>query len=265
VISIRIRQIVATGAVGGKAPAYARPVSLRILVGGRLRPASGRSDVTAAAGAARAALAGWSGMAARDRGRALYEVAQLLDERRDRLVTDSSRADVDAAVDRWLWYAGWADKVAAVLGSVNPVAGPAVSWSSPRPVGVVGALARPAVYGIVDVLAPVLAVGATAVVIVPDEARQPAAALGELLAVSGLPAGVANLLLGPIDDQAPELARAGIDGLDLAGAPAAGAAELARAAAERLLPVLPPSVERDGLAPLRAWTRAATVWHPVGR
>jgi acyl-CoA reductase-like NAD-dependent aldehyde dehydrogenase len=255
-------------AVGGKAPAYARPVSLRILVGGRLRPASGRSDVTAAVGAARAALAGWSGMSAQDRGRALYGVAQLLDERRDRLVTDSSestRADVDAAVDRWLWYAGWADKIAAVLGSVNPAAGPSVSWSSPRPVGVVGALATPAVYGMLDVLAPVLAVGATAVVIVPDEARQPGAALGELLAVSGMPAGVANLLLGPVDDQAPELARAGIDGLDLAGAPAVGAAELARAAAERLLPVLPPTVDRDGLAPLRAWTRAATVWHPVGR
>ena len=263
-ISIRTRQIVAAAAVGGKTSAYAPPVNLRILVGGTLRPASGRSDVAAAVAAARSALPSWSGMPASTRGRLLYEVAELLKE----LVTDSSvtaRADVDAAVDRWIWYAGWADKIAAVLGSVNPVEGPSVSWSSPRPVGVVGALAPPTVRGLVEVLAPVLAAGAPAVVVASDAVQGPTARLAELLALSGLPAGVANLLLGPADDQARALARAEIDGLDLAGAPNASAAELERAVAERLVPVLPATVDRDGLAALRGWTRAATVWHPVGR
>jgi acyl-CoA reductase-like NAD-dependent aldehyde dehydrogenase len=184
---------------------------------------------------------------------------------------------VDAAVDRWVWYAGWTDKIAAVLGSVNPVAGPFTSWSVPEPAGVVGVLAPQAssLLGLVDVLAPVLATGCTAVVVASQERPLPAVELGEVLATSDVPAGVANLLTGRAAELGPWLAgHAEVAGLDLAGATVLStelAAELERAAAENVTRVLPrPAAEPDptlvpGLARLRAWSEVKTVWHPVGR
>jgi acyl-CoA reductase-like NAD-dependent aldehyde dehydrogenase len=251
-----------------------QPPTSPSLVGGTLRRAAAtRADVGAAVAAARAALPGWSGATAYDRGRLLCGVAELLDKRRDRLVAEvtaeglpAERAEalVGDAVDRWVWFAGWTDKIGGVLGSVNPVAGPYASWSAPRPIGVIGALAPGSLLGLVDVLAPVLAAGATAVVV----AERSHMALVELLAVSELPAGVANLLAGDVAALAPELGRAGVDGLDLVDAPAEPAAELQRAAAETLTRALlpSPSVAGDpGLARLRAWSEVATVWHPIGR
>jgi acyl-CoA reductase-like NAD-dependent aldehyde dehydrogenase len=239
-----------------------------VLVGGRLRRAvASRGDVADAVAAAKAALPSWSGATAHDRGRVLYGVAELLDARRDRFTADLPAAEttglLDAAVDRWVWFAGWTDKIAGVLGSVNPVAGPYASWSTPRPIGVVGALAPGSLLGLVDVLAPVLATGCTAVVVA--ERAQPASALAELLAVAELPAGVANLLTGDVAELAPELGRAGVDGLDLGDAPAETAPELERAAAQTLTRVLPPSAADAGLVRLRAWSELTTVWHPIGR
>jgi acyl-CoA reductase-like NAD-dependent aldehyde dehydrogenase len=223
-----------------------------VLVGGRPRRAvASRGDVADAVAAAKAALPSWSGATAHDRGRVLYGVAELLDARRDRFTADLPAAEtaglLDAAVDRWVWFAGWTDKIAGVLGSVNPVAGPYASWSTPRPIGVVGALAPGSLLGLVDVLAPVLATGCTAVV------------------VAELPAGVANLLTGDVAELAPELGRAGVDGLDLGDAPAETAPELERAAAQTLTRVLPPSAADAGLVRLRAWSELTTVWHPIGR
>jgi acyl-CoA reductase-like NAD-dependent aldehyde dehydrogenase len=239
------------------------PDSPTALVGGRLRrTGASRADVADAVVAARAALPGWSGTSAHDRGRVLYGLAELLDAQRDRF--GSSAESVDAAVDRWVWFAGWTDKIAGLLGSVNPVAGPYASWSAPRPIGVVGALAPASLLGLVEVLAPVLAAGSTAVVVA--ERTQPASALAELLALAELPAGVANLVAGDVAELAPELGRAGVDGLDLGDASTGTTAELERAAAQALTRVLPPSAADDaGLARLRAWSELTTVWHPIGR
>jgi acyl-CoA reductase-like NAD-dependent aldehyde dehydrogenase len=181
---------------------------------------------------------------------------------------------VDAAIDRWVWFAGWTDKIAAVFGSVNPVAGPLLSFSTPEPTGVVGVLAPPssALLGLVDALAPVLATGCTAVVVAAPERPLPAVGLAEVLATSDVPPGVANILTGRVAELAPWLAaHAEVHGLDLTGAPGELAAELERAAADTVKRVLPrPTTEPDPLRPpdvarLRAFTEIKTVWHPVGR
>jgi acyl-CoA reductase-like NAD-dependent aldehyde dehydrogenase len=263
-----------------------------MLVGGRLRgtrghpvpgaigallgyaAVAGPSEVTEAVAAAKAALPTWSAMTADERGRVLHGVAELLDERRDRLAADLAAADgitveaaaelVDAAVDRWVWYAGWTDKIAGVLGAVHPVTGPYVGWSAPRPVGVVGAVSLPSPAALVEALAPVLASGATAVVLVPDERPVGAAALAEVLATAELPAGAANLLTGPVGELAPRLSR--VDGVDLTGVPDDLAPGLTAAATERGTRVLaPPVIDDPPLARLRAWSEVTTVWHPVGR
>jgi acyl-CoA reductase-like NAD-dependent aldehyde dehydrogenase len=236
-----------------------------------------RKDVRDAVSAARAALPGWSGATAYNRGQVLYRVAEMLQARREGFVEDVVAAEgisrkkagavVDAAVDRWVWYAGWTDKIATVLGSVNPVAGPYVNFSTPVPTGVVGVLAPAgsALTGLVDVLAPVLATGCTAVVVASAERPLPAVELAEVLATSDVPGGVVNLLTGRVAELGPWLAaHADVDGLDLAGAPEDTAVDLERAAADTVKRVLRPGTTGE-LARLRAWTELTTVWHPVGR
>jgi acyl-CoA reductase-like NAD-dependent aldehyde dehydrogenase len=243
-----------------------------------------RKDVRDAVSAARAAFPGWSGATAYNRGQVLYRVAEMLQGRRAQFVDDVVAAEglrkgqatalVDAAVDRWVWYAGWTDKIASVLGSVNPVAGPLVNWSTPEPTGVVGVLApqSSSLLGLVDVLAPVLATGCTAVVVASERRPLPAVELAEVLATSDVPGGVANVLTGRTAELAPWLAAHGeVQALDLTGAPAELAADLERSAAESVKRVLPhPATEPDparepDLVRLRAWTEIKTVWHPVGR
>jgi acyl-CoA reductase-like NAD-dependent aldehyde dehydrogenase len=243
-----------------------------------------RKDLRDAVGAARAAFGGWSGATAYNRGQVLYRVAEMLQARRDQFADDVVAAEgvrpkqaaslVDAAVDRWVWYAGWTDKIAGVFGSVNPVAGPLLSWSTPEPTGVVGVLApqSSALLGLVDALAPVLATGCTAVLVASEERPLPAVGLAEVLATSDLPGGVANVLTGRVAELAPWLAtHEEVQGLDLGGAPAELAVELERAAADTVKRVLPrPAAEPDptrppGVARLRAFTEIKTVWHPVGR
>jgi acyl-CoA reductase-like NAD-dependent aldehyde dehydrogenase len=227
--------------------------------------------------AARAALPGWSGATAYNRGQVLYRVAEMLQARHDQFVDDVVAAEglsrkragtaVDAAIDRWVWYAGWTDKIATVLGSVNPVAGPYINFSTPVPTGVIGVLApeSSSLSGLVDVLAPVLATGCTAVVVASPTRPLPAVGLGEVLATSDVPGGVVNLLTGQVTELGPWLAaHADVDGLDLAGAPDELAVELERAAADTVKRVLPAGTVSD-MGRLRAWTELTTVWHPVGR
>src|SRR4051812_14799608 len=218
-----------------------------------------RKDVRDAVSAARSAFGGWSGATAYNRGQVLYRVAEMMQGRRDRFADHVVAAEgvsrerastlVDAAIDRWVWYAGWTDKIATVLGSVNPVAGPLLNWSTPEPTGVVGVLApqSSALLGLVDVLAPVLATGCTAVVVAAQERPLPAVELAEVLATSDLPGGVANILTGRVAELAPWLAaHADVQALDLTGAPAEQAAELERAAADTVKRVLPrPAAEPD--------------------
>lgn len=243
-----------------------------------------RKDVRDAVSAAGTAFGGWSGATAYNRGQVLYRVAEMLQARHDQFADDVAAAEggtrrkaaalVDAAIDRWVWYAGWTDKIASVLGSVNPVAGPLVDWSTPEPTGVVGVLAPQAssLLGLVDAVAPVLATGCTAVVVASQERPLPAVALAEVLATSDVPGGVVNLLTGSTAELAPWLAAHGdVHALDLTGASPELATECERAAADTVKRVLPrPAAEPDpsrvpGLARLRAFTEIKTVWHPVGR
>jgi acyl-CoA reductase-like NAD-dependent aldehyde dehydrogenase len=241
-----------------------------------------RKDARDAVVAARAAFPKWSAATAYNRGQVLYRVAEVMEGRHvqfceevaagEGLSQSRARAAVDAAIDRWVWYAGWTDKLAAVLGGTNPVAGPYFDFSFPEPTGVVAVLApqRSSLLGLVSVLAPVLAAGNTAVVVSSKERPLPAVTLGEVLATSDVPGGVVNVLTGDAAELGPWLAEhADVDAVDLAGAGPV-AAELERSAADTIKRVLrAPAEEPDwtadpGLSRLRPFLETKTVWHPIG-
>jgi acyl-CoA reductase-like NAD-dependent aldehyde dehydrogenase len=242
-----------------------------------------RKDARDAVVAARKAFGGWSGATAYNRGQVLYRVAELLEGRRDQFVAEliasegvpARRAQslVDSSVDRWVWYAGWTDKIASVLGASNPVAGPYFSFTVPEPTGVVAVLAPQAssLLGLVSVLAPVLAAGNTCVVVASQHRPLPAITLSEVLATSDVPGGVVNTLTGRTAELAPWLAAHGdVNALDLTGAAAGQRVDLERAAAGTVKRVLRvPATEPDWTAMpditrLRAFVESKTVWHPVG-
>jgi acyl-CoA reductase-like NAD-dependent aldehyde dehydrogenase len=245
--------------------------------------AGSRKDVRDAVVAARGAFGSWAGATAYNRGQVLYRVAELLEGRRSQfaaevavaegLTTDDALAVVDEAVDRWVWYAGWTDKVAQVVGGANPVAGPYLNLSTPEPTGVVGILApsSSSLLGLVSVLAPVLATGNTAVVLASETRPLPAVTLAEVLATSDVPAGVVNVITGRLADTAPRLAsHADVNAIDLTGAPADLATSLEVAAADNLKRVVRrPATEPDwwaepGLERLTAYLETKTMWHPIG-
>ncbi|MQY04256.1 aldehyde dehydrogenase family protein [Actinomadura macrotermitis] len=238
-----------------------------------------RKDVRDAVGAARKAFGGWSGRTAYNRGQILYRVAEMLEGRRAQFVDElhatglakpAASDEVDRAVDRWVWYAGWADKVGAVAGSANPVSGPFFNFSTPEPTGVVGVVAPDSpLLGLVSVVAPVIATGNTAVVVASEPAPLAAITLAEVLATSDLPGGVVNLLTGRRAELAPWLAsHMDVNAIDLAGVAAEDVRELEVAAAENLKRVLPPGISdwsaEPGTARLTAFLETKTVWHPVG-
>jgi acyl-CoA reductase-like NAD-dependent aldehyde dehydrogenase len=230
-----------------------------------------RKDVREAVVAARKAFAGWSGATAYNRGQILYRIAEMLEGRREQFATYTSEAEVDAAIDRWVHYAGWADKYAQVVGGTNPVAGPYFTFSLPEPTGVVGVLApqESSLLGLVSVLAPVLATGNTAVVITSQDAPLPAVSLAEVLDTSDLPGGVVNLLTGFTGELAPWLAaHRDVNALDLTGAAPGARADLQAAAADNVKRVfIPRTADWDappGLSRLGAFVETKTVWHPIG-
>ena len=242
-----------------------------------------RKDARDAVVAARKAFPGWSAATAYNRGQVLYRVAELLEGRRDQFVAEVADGEglspgdaaglVDAAVDRWVWYAGWSDKVQQVRGSSNPVAGPYFDFSVPEPTGVVAVVApASSLLGLVSVLAPVIVTGNTCVVIADRAAPLPAVTLSEVLATSDVPGGVVNLLTGDAPEIAPWLAsHMDVNALDLTGiTDAEVAADLERAAAENLKRVVrPPAGAIDwavdpGLDRMTAFLETKTVWHPVG-
>jgi acyl-CoA reductase-like NAD-dependent aldehyde dehydrogenase len=231
-----------------------------------------RKDVRDAVVAARGAFAKWSGMTAYNRGQILYRIAEMLEGRCEQFAAYTNRAEVDAAIDRWVHYAGWADKYAQVVGSTNPVAGPYFTFSLPEPTGVVGVLAPQdsSLLGLVSVLAPVLTTGNTAVVVASQDRPLPAISLAEVLATSDLPGGVVNLLTGFTAELAPWLAaHRDVNALDLTGAAVGARADLQAAAADNVKRVYVPPRSDDwtaapGLARLNAFVETKTVWHPVG-
>ena len=238
-----------------------------------------RKDVRDAVVAARKAFPGWSGATAYNRGQVLYRVAEMLDGRRAQFVAEVAAAgddpvSVDAAIDRLVWYAGWADKFAQVAGSTNPVSGPYFNFSLPEPTGVVGVLAPQAcsLLGLVSVVAPVITTGNTAVVIASEQRPLPAASLAEVLATSDLPGGVVNLLTGLTAELAPWLAsHRDVNALDLTGATAEQRTALQQAAADNVKRVHIPRGGNEpdwtadpGTSRLSAFVETKTVWHPIG-
>ncbi|MEJ2859330.1 MULTISPECIES: aldehyde dehydrogenase family protein [unclassified Saccharothrix] len=241
-----------------------------------------RKDARDAVAAARKAFPGWSGATAYNRGQVLYRVAEVLEGRREQFIAEVGAAEgvavkkaqalVDAAIDRWVWYAGWTDKIATVLGASNPVAGPYFSFSVPEPTGVVAVLApqQSSLLGLISVVAPVVAAGNTAVVVTSQDRPLPAVTLSEVLATSDLPGGVVNVLTGRTAEIAPWLAsHADVNALDLTGAPEALRADLEQAAAGTVKRVLRSRPSEDftrepDLARIRAFVESKTVWHPIG-
>ncbi|MFD0540323.1 aldehyde dehydrogenase family protein [Actinomadura luteofluorescens] len=237
-----------------------------------------RKDARDAVVAARKAFPGWSGRTPYNRGQILYRIAEMLEGRRDQFTDElrhtgasknTAAAEVDAAVDRWVWYAGWADKLDAVAGAANPVSGPFFNFSTPEPTGVVAAIAPDSpLLGLVSVLAPVIVSGNTTVVVASEPAPLPAITLAEVLATSDLPGGVVNLLTGHRTELAPWLAaHMDVNAIDLTGALPEHVQDLEDKATGNLKRVLRPAgdwSEEPGTARLTAFLETKTVWHPVG-
>jgi acyl-CoA reductase-like NAD-dependent aldehyde dehydrogenase len=247
-----------------------------------------RKDIREAVRAARKAQPGWAAKTAYNRSQILYRIAELLEGRRDQFVAEVAAAEgvsrpratrlVDAAIDRWVWYAGWADKYPQVVGSVNPVAGPYFNFSLPEPTGVVGIIAPEAssLLGLVSRLAPVIVSGNAAVVVASETRPLPAVTLTEVLATSDVPGGVVNLVTGLRRELVGHLAaHMDVNAIDAFGVPPDEAASLEDMAVENVKRFVRPPVgglERyDFLADgaqspylIGEFVEIKTVWHPIG-
>jgi acyl-CoA reductase-like NAD-dependent aldehyde dehydrogenase len=239
-----------------------------------------RKDARDAVVAARGAVAGWSGADAFNRGQVMYRIAEMMEGRGSQFAAEVAAAEglplararrvVATAVDRWVWYAGWADKFAQVAGAANPVAGPYFNFSVPEPTGVVAVVApqRSSLLGLVSVLAPVIVTGNAAVVVASEDRPLPAVTLAEVVATSDVPPGVLNVLTGRTEELAPVLAaHMDVNAIDLSGADAASRRELERVAADNLKRVL--VLDEDWAAEptmrrMQAFVEIKTVWHPAG-
>jgi acyl-CoA reductase-like NAD-dependent aldehyde dehydrogenase len=243
-----------------------------------------RKDARDAVVAARAAVSGWAGATAYNRGQVLYRIAELLEGRRAQFVDElrsgagltepQANREVDTTIDVWVWYAGWADKYLQVTGNGNAVSGPYFNISTPEPTGVVAIVAPQGptgagigLLGLVSVVAPALVSGNTVVVIASEQTPLPAISLAEVLATSDVPGGVVNILTGSPAEIAPWLAsHADVNALDLAGAGELDWVELQIAAADTLKRVLAPEpgVPAPAVDRIQVFTETKTVWHPKG-
>ncbi len=242
-----------------------------------------RKDARDAVIAARHAFKGWSSKTAYNRSQVIYRIAEVLEGRRDQFVAElrategitAAKANtfVDAAIDRLVWYAGWADKITQVVSSANPVAGPYFNISSPEPTGVVAVVAPSGpLLGLVSVIAPVIVTGNTCVVIASEAHPLTSITLGEVMATSDLPGGVVNILTGSVAEVAPWLAsHMDVNGIDLTGVTDPElTTSLEVAAADNLKRVRrAPETPVDWLATpgidrLTDWLETKTVWHPIG-
>ena len=226
-----------------------------------------RKDVRDAVRAARGAYPKWAGMTAYNRGQVLYRVAEMIEARRSEFAElCSGPKEVERSIDRFVWYAGWADKLAQVIGSSNPVAGPYFNFTVPEPQGVAGILAphEPALAGLVSRIAPAI-VGGNAVVVVASEPHPLAAVeLAEALATADVPGGVVNILTGLRDELAPVLAaHMDVNALDVSGADGE-VAELERLAAENVKRVVRGAPDDQSPWEISRFLELKTVWHPIG-
>jgi acyl-CoA reductase-like NAD-dependent aldehyde dehydrogenase len=241
-----------------------------------------RKDLREAVRAARSAFPGWSGKTPYNRGQVLYRVAELMEGRRAQFVEEVRRAGatdpeggVDAAIDRWVWYAGWADKIHHILGTVNPVAAPYFNFTIPEPTGVVGIVAPPdaPLLGLVSRLAPAVVSGNCAVVLASERWPLPAVTLAEVLATSDVPGGVVNILTGLTAELVPWLAgHMDVNAIDVTGVPEDQRPEVERLAAENVKRLVrAEDGETDWLGDraqspytVTSFMEMKTVWHPMG-
>jgi acyl-CoA reductase-like NAD-dependent aldehyde dehydrogenase len=227
-----------------------------------------RKDVRDAVRAARGAFPGWAGATAYNRGQVLYRLAEMMEARREDLAdVCSGRDEVEAAIDRVVWYAGWADKLAQVLGASNPVAGPYFNFTVPEPTGVVAVLApdAPPLDGLVSRIAPALAGGNVLVAVASETHPLAAIELAEAVATADVPAGVVNILTGFRDELAPVLAaHMDVNAIDVTGMDSA-TAELERLAADNVKRVVRAGAAEQSPWEIEAFLELKTVWHPVGR
>jgi acyl-CoA reductase-like NAD-dependent aldehyde dehydrogenase len=241
-----------------------------------------RKDVRDAVRAARGAQPGWAAKTAYNRGQVLYRVAEIMEGRREQFVAEvrstgatarRATAEVDDAIDRWVWYAGWADKLAHVAGTVNPVAGPYFTFTVPEPMGVVGVVCpdEPALLGLVSRLAPVLVGGNAAVVLASERWPLPAVTLSEVLATSDVPGGVVNVITGRRAELVPWVAgHHDVDAIDVAGCAGDGDADgdllaaAEREAAATVKRVVKPDGEAQSLRAVTDCMEMKSVWHPIG-
>ncbi len=235
-----------------------------------------RKDLRDSVTAAKLALPGWSAATAFNRGQILYRIAEIMEGRSEQFAAEilaleggtskDAKAQVAQAIDLWVWYAGWCDKISTIAGATNPIAGPYYNFTIPEELGVVGIIAeqKDSLLGLVAAIAPVIAVGNSAVVIASEKRPLPAITLSEALATSDLPAGVLNILTGKVSELAPWMAsHMEIDGLDISGVDSKIEAELRVAGAENLKRIhrfnKSPSPQR-----MLAFMESKTVWHPIG-
>jgi acyl-CoA reductase-like NAD-dependent aldehyde dehydrogenase len=241
-----------------------------------------RKDLRDAVVAARKGYAAWSKATPYNRGQVIYRIAEMLEGRRAEFVelimistgasTKIATAEVDAGIDRLVHYAGWTDKLAAVMGSANPVSSPYFSYSTPEPTGVVGVIAPlgSPLLGLISRIAPVITGGNACVVIAAEQDPCVAITFAEVAATSDVPGGVINILTGRVSELAPHLAaHADVNALDLTGVDAELRESLEQAAAETVKRVYVPKGVPDftaapGTARMRAFLEIKTVWHPTG-
>ena len=235
-----------------------------------------RKDLRDAVVAARSAQSGWAARTAYNRGQILYRVAEVMEGRRSQFAEELSRCGVEAraakkeveqAIDRWVWYAGWCDKFHHIAGSVNSVAGPYFNFTMPEPTGVVGIVApdSPALLGLVSRLAPALVSGNTAVVLTGEASPLTAVSMAEVVATSDVPGGVVNILTGATKDMLPWLlGHRDVNAVDLTGAPDLEAATVAEAA-ENVKRLIRGEPNDQSPYVIADFCEMKTVWHPVGR
>jgi acyl-CoA reductase-like NAD-dependent aldehyde dehydrogenase len=233
-----------------------------------------RKDLRDAVSAARAAHSGWSKATAYNRGQILYRIAEMLEGRAEQFESEialtsqitalKAKAQVTDAIDRWVWYAGWSDKLQAVSGATNPVSGPFFNFSISEPQGVIAIASDVSFIDFIDAIAAAVVSGNTTVVLVPGSLAVPAMTFAEVLATSDLPAGVINILTGSLDELAPWAAsHMDIDGFDISGINKKKHGELKVAGSENLKRI---HAFSNGQSPSRilAFMESKTVWHSVG-
>jgi acyl-CoA reductase-like NAD-dependent aldehyde dehydrogenase len=233
-----------------------------------------RKDLRDAVVAARAAQPGWAKATAYNRGQILYRIAEMLEGRADQIAAEISATtavtpkkaheQLMAAIDRWVWYAGWSDKLSAAFGATNPVAGPYYNFTIPEPQGVIAVAPSDDFLAFIDSIAPVITSGNSVIALVPGATAVPAMTFAEVLATSDLPNGVINILTGSHDELAPWAAsHMDIDGMDISGIEKKKRAALKEAGAENLKRI---HHFEDAQTPNRiyAFMEAKTVWHPIG-